>query len=352
MPFLEGGRAEIVMGGIHFSGNEMAETLMEIVGFKCGIAISKGELVSIYEARGYPGFAQDLGMRYQRVHSSQFEEMVFELLRHFGRVRADFTKFPEIEIYHSVKRDEAKLAIYNDVMSLYVDMLPGMIERARASGAIALDPKALVSKVFGKHGMDGIGLLTKIFMGMNESLNASPWSQMRQVEWEDSIDLKDLFESERLNASYGSFFDQRYVDFLHRNFERIDSVHWRKFEQLTAEFLERAGYEVALGPGRGDDGVDVRAWRKDRREAPHIVVQCKRQKDAVPKVVLKALYADLIHEKANSGLIVTTSHIAPGANDTRTARSYPIDVADRDTLRTWLEQMRTPRGWDLLGDTD
>lgn len=168
------------------------------------------------------------------------------------------------------------------------------------------------------------------------------------MEWKDQIELKQLFEGELLNSAYGSFFDQRYIDFLHRNFEKIDAVHWRKFEHLTAEFLDREGYEVALGPGRGDDGVDVRAWLKDSREAPHIIVQCKRQKDAVPKVVLKALYADLLHENAASGLIVTTSHVSPGANDTRTARAYPIEVADRTSLKDWLAKMRTPGVGDLF----
>jgi hypothetical protein len=35
-------------------------------------------------------------------------------------------------------------------------------------------------------------------------------------------------------------------------------------------------------------------------------------------------------------LIVTTSSLSPGARDVRTARGYPVNAADRETLRTWV----------------
>ena len=159
----------------------------------------------------------------------------------------------------------------------------------------------------------------------------------------NEIELKDLFESERLNAEYGNFIDQRYIDFLHGSFPEIDRMNWRKFEQLTAEYLDRAGFRVELGPGRNDDGIDVRAWSKDDEiTRPHVIVQCKRQKASVDKLVIKSLYADVVHENATSGLLVTTSRISPGAEQTRLARAYPIVVADRATLRAWLKALRKP----------
>ncbi len=53
-------------------------------------------------------------------------------------------------------------------------------------------------------------------------------------------------------------------------------MHWRKFEELTAEYLQREGFNVELGPGINDDGVDVRIWKSTQNvheEAPHIIVQ-------------------------------------------------------------------------------
>jgi restriction system protein len=57
---------------------------------------------------------------------------------------------------------------------------------------------------------------------------------------------------------------------------------------------------------------------------------------------VKALYADVLHEKAASGLLVTTSSLSPGARKVCEARSYPVKEADRKTIQRWLEEMRKP----------
>jgi restriction system protein len=207
----------------------------------------------------------------------------------------------------------------------------------------AIDPTPFLLKVLDKYGRAGLEMANEAIAGLNAAMIASPWGELRQVEWRNQIELRDLFESEGLNAEYGNFIDQRYVDFLHANFSDIDRMHWRKFEQLTAEFLDRSGYRVEIGPGRGDDGVDVRAWSKDTEVSrPHVIVQCKRQKATVDKPVIKSLYADVIYENATSGLLVTTSRLSSGAERTRLARAYPITVADRATLSEWLKALREP----------
>ncbi len=121
-------------------------------------------------------------------------------------------------------------------------------------------------------------------------------------------------------------------------------MHWRKFEQLTAEFYERAGYKVELGPGGNDDGVDARIWLPDAPEGaePLGIVQCKRQRDKVEKVVVKGLAADVQFEGAAYGVVVTTSELSPGARATIQARGYPLVEVDRDGVRNWLATLRTP----------
>ena len=68
------------------------------------------------------------------------------------------------------------------------------------------------------------------------------------------------------------------------------------------------------------------------------------------KLVVKALWADIQAEKANSGLIVTTSSLSPGARSTATARAYPIYEANRATLAKWITSMRTPDMGVFLGE--
>jgi restriction system protein len=167
------------------------------------------------------------------------------------------------------------------------------------------------------------------------------------VEWEDIRELDDLFRSEGLETPHGVNFDQRFVDFLAANFEEIDRIHWRQFEALTAEYFAREGWSVLLGPGRNDGGVDIRLWPDDSQQssAPAtVLVQCKREKRNIQKTVLKALWADVVHEKAESGLIVTTSSFSPGAAVTRTARGYPVAEANRRELQRWVRSMSPHSG--------
>ena len=173
---------------------------------------------------------------------------------------------------------------------------------------------------------------------------------MRSFDWNDTVKLKDLFESESLKTQYGSFFDQRFVDYLARNFGRIDEIHWRKFEGLAGEFFERAGFHVEMGPGRGDWGVDIRVWAPadDVGKPPLILIQCKRQQEKVSQVVVKALWADVSDAGAQSGLIVATSALAPSAETVRNAREYPIAAVEKPTLKEWIEQLRSPGSGTFL----
>lgn len=115
-------------------------------------------------------------------------------------------------------------------------------------------------------------------------------SLFRETEWRDVTQLNELFSSENLATLHGTYFDQRFVDFLSRNFASIDQINWRKFEGLTCEFFDQIGFHVEIGEGRDDDNIDARVWaRPENVEGPPLImVQCKREKQKVEKVVVKA----------------------------------------------------------------
>ncbi|MFG2407044.1 restriction endonuclease [Streptomyces brevispora] len=165
-----------------------------------------------------------------------------------------------------------------------------------------------------------------------------------EVAWRDSLALAELFDSESTTATYGKFFDQRFIDYLAANFDQIGEINWRKFEALTAEYFDRQGYEVELGAGRNDNGVDLRIWESGARgddSAPTIIVQCKREKQKIQKVVVKALAADVKWEGAEQGLLVATADWLPGAREVVKTRSYPVSEVNRTALKEWLIGMRT-----------
>jgi restriction system protein len=72
-----------------------------------------------------------------------------------------------------------------------------------------------------------------------------------------------------------------------------------------------------------------------------ILVQCKRQKEKVGRVVVKGLFADVKHEGADFGLIVTSSELSPAARETISARGSPIHEVEKTAIQEWLQRLRS-----------
>lgn len=337
------------MGRIWTSRIRVITTLSETVGYKSGLALSKAEMRDHLPSHTDVLDGQDddgLGIR-----SEVFAEMVARLLYEVGNIPSPDLMLPGLTLYSKYKEDPEKLDQLEHIIKLYAEISPDIHWVHETTGEpVDLDPfmKLVVRRIGGG---EAILMALEYIESLQYAAHIDPWSQIRSVDWVETKELADLFESESLDTQYGKFFDQRFIDYLHQNFPAVDQMNWRQFEGLAAEFFEREGFYVEIGPGRNDDGVDARVWPKeeDANLPPTILVQCKRQKAKVEKVVVKALWADIIAEKAESGLIVTTSSLAPGAKRISVARAYPIGEASRDAVRKWVERMRSPQAGVFLG---
>ena len=120
-------------------------------------------------------------------------------------------------------------------------------------------------------------------------------------------------------------------------------MYWRNFERLTAEYFDRNGYAVTLGPGSKDGGVDIRLWPKDSDKTlpPLMLIQCKRYKQGslVDVEYVKALWSDVDFEGAQSGLIATTARISPDGKRVCEARKYPLAFAENEAVKGWTRSM-------------
>jgi restriction system protein len=325
------------MGAIWFRRAEFVGSAGDTVGYKAGIALSRDELMhhtSDLERDDWWLGADD---ELIRVRSEEFEEIIEQLLYAVGNIPTPRVIRPDIVLLHRYKRDATQMAVLERVLTIVAEL-------PRGDDAEPVDITPVLTESERVAGADGLRIALEFVDGLELYLHANPWTRVRRTTWTDVADLQDLFTSASLDTQYGAFFDQRYIDYLAQNFERIDEIHWRKFEALTSEHFERQGWRVEIGPGGNDDGVDVRVWSKDEGvdTPPAILIQCKRQKDTIGKVVVKALWADVVHENATSGLIVTTSTLAAGAQKVCRAREYPVRQADRNVLRKWVQAMRTP----------
>ncbi|WP_084418098.1 restriction endonuclease [Henriciella litoralis] len=333
------------MGGINMSSSDFVDHFIEIVGYKSGVVIGRKKLFQIVEDYD-PRITLALGPEgagSYRMHSSEFESIVAHLLHRIGNIDDPSTMPVSIRLFHQSKNDPVALKRYEEIMETYTGFMRRALRTAKPASKI--DPSPFLQNVFDRFGVQGVEMAMRLLRGVNHQLHISPWGRMRAFEWSDEVELETLFRDEGLETLHGKFFDQRFIDYLNNNFDDLGDIHWRKFEALAGEYFERQGFKVEMGPGRNDDGIDLRIYpmSSEVESPPLILVQCKRQKAAIGKALIKSVYADVLHEKAGSGLIVTSSRLSPGAAALRTARGYPIEAADRKTLQDWISNMKTHR---------
>jgi len=331
------------MGTVHYRRIEFAATMSELAGYKAGFALTQRQIIE-----HVPDF-EDLLIGNDddllRIRAEEVEELLGNLLYALGSARSPGITFPGISLFHRFKSNAKWLTLYQQVNDLFIEWANNHKE-----GPFPLMDFVEIAK---DHYGGEAGAMALLFVEeIKQSFHKNPWNNYRRIEWHDTTELNNLFESEKLGSSHGRFFDQRFIDYIAANFDSIDKINWRQFEGLAGEYFDRTGFRVEVGPGRDDDGIDLRVWRSDdpADSPPAMVVQCKRQKDKVGKVVVKALWADVASENAESGLIVTTSVLSPGARKVCTARAYPIQEANRKTVKLWIDSLRTPSTGVFMGE--
>ncbi len=328
------------MGGFTMSNQAILDRLLEMVGFKAGLTLTQARLMDLI-SRMHPHIAAQLSVPdgATRLSSVEHLELTAALLHAVGACDVPKPVFVQLDVERTFRDDPVAASLVAPIAEAFAAYTATEDAFLSPGGANGVNPFLVeMHDRYSDRGAD----VALAFLRLQIQAQQQHIADFRTTDWIDQRDLEDLFASERLEAQYGRFFDQRFINYLRSNFEAIDEIHWRQLEAVTAEHFARQGFEVELGPGRGDGGVDVRVFPKggEADRPPLILVQCKRQQAQVEALVVKALHADVVHEKARSGLIVTTSRLSRGAQVVRTARAYPIQAAERENLRIWLMAMR------------
>lgn len=105
------------------------------------------------------------------------------------------------------------------------------------------------------------------------------------------------------------------------------------FEREIATLYRQQGFEVEETPGSGDGGVDLIL----RREGKKWIVQCKQHTNPVPPAVVRDLFGTMVHERADSAILVATTGFTPGTREF--AAGKPITLVDLDDI---LKMARIP----------
>lgn len=112
------------------------------------------------------------------------------------------------------------------------------------------------------------------------------------------------------------------------------------FEKVVAELFEDEGYDVIVTPQRADGGKDIYVSKKDPITNLMFVVECKRYvpPNKVSVETARQLYGVVQQERANAGIIVTTSYFTKPAKIFANSVPYQLFLRDFDYLSEWIKR--------------
>jgi hypothetical protein len=171
-------------------------------------------------------------------------------------------------------------------------------------------------------------------------------SVSRPQEGEEIVDAHDLIEHRAGLVVQLDVADinAELVRYLARHPEKMYELNPRKFEELVAELFRAKGYDIELGRGTKDGGIDIRAFLRNDVGALLTLIQCKRHQphNKVNVDVLRSLYGVVNREDASCGMIVTTSTFTRDARSEQKQFEHRLHLADYEKLSQWLKQYPQP----------
>lgn len=123
----------------------------------------------------------------------------------------------------------------------------------------------------------------------------------------------------------------------------LEELHWRQFEEIVAELLEKDGWTVNLRQGSKDGGVDIEAERNLSGAGSILTVwQAKHlSKSKVGIDVVRELADSTREFGASKGVIVTSSFLTKGALQRIQRDTYQLGKVERNDLLRWIRHGET-----------
>lgn len=163
--------------------------------------------------------------------------------------------------------------------------------------------------------------------------------QFFDLKRKEEIQEKELLEKIDFSISE---INAELIRYLAKNPKKLYDLPSRKFEILVAELLKDMGYDVRLTPETRDGGRDILAVIKIPPGKEILtIVECKRY-SANNKIGIDILERFLWilerNDKANGGLIATTSFFSNDAIKRQKEFAWLLSLYDFNHLSEWLKK--------------
>lgn len=130
------------------------------------------------------------------------------------------------------------------------------------------------------------------------------------------------------------------IKYLARHPSQMRDLSPYKFEDLVAELLRDMGYDVYKTPKTRDGGRDIIAVITIPPNKQIVtLVECKNwtaSRKIQPEQVKSFLYTMNDQDKANFGMMATTSFFSAGAQELQKMHKWKLSLYDFDKMNEWL----------------
>ena len=204
---------------------------------------------------------------------------------------------------------------------------------ADRAGLYRAEPGSCNVTIWNQHGEDDF------FLKEGVDFEVVPWSTPL-LHGIDPVDVAvPAFDA--ITASL-QIVDRELVSYLSRHPDQMYELTPRKFEELAALLLSDMGYEVQLTPETRDRGRDILAvLRVPPGKDLLLIVECKRlarSRKVGIDIVQRFLWILDYQDKANGGLIATTSSFSSEARRLAANHRWRLELCEFDGLQHWLAQ--------------
>lgn len=313
-----------------FQPNELIAWSLEYLSEKVRVRTSEERLIELIEN---PYKAKLIANKSDSVtiDEIEYEELGSELLATFGYISDEYRHnglyFSDFIKKHAGDEETC--------VQLINDFLEWLDKEMASCKTIDVSQFILISTE--KYGYENTRLAIEIVRHFSNKLNASTSYKNSKYSNLEPIELEELYTKEEINAKIGTFFDQRYIDFLNSRPDQMDSMNWRKFEELAAEYYKKEGYSVTLGKGRKDGGRDVYL----EKDGQKVLVQCKRWENNVGINTPKIAFADYTTQKLDGAVIFCTHDVTRDGKEWIEQYQCKISVVNRKCILEILDKMST-----------
>ena len=323
----------IRMGRILASHRYFLDVASEEVACSSGVLLTDNNIKSLSRRYDIDEFRRlERSNRETTMRAEEFEQAVLDIRKAIGNL-------PDAKMGIFVLMDAVRALHENGADTVKIGQALVTVARSGKRKRIGEEAIDEIIAISGEKPLHVLKYLEAF--GQMQQRQLFYYGRVSEKTWDGAVSLDRLFEGEQIPSDPTVYLDQRYIDYLAKNSEELGRIHWRNFERLTTEFFRRQGYEVDLGKGTKDGGVDVRVWTdKDSKAGPPLMlIQCKRRKNVVGIESVKAFWSDVHFEDAEKGLIATTSAVSRDSKKLCEVRKWPMSFAEATEIESWARTM-------------